>query len=91
MSTYTKLPALLEKIGTLESERPLCRRRWCYAPSFSWLPYCEAHQEPVPFRFLSSSDFGRSRFALMADIRLSMSFAPHARGLSPFIQISSAC
>lgn len=38
---YAKLPALLEKIGTLESGQTLCRRRWCYAETFSWMsPFC---------------------------------------------------
>lgn len=41
MSALAKLPALLERIGTLESDQTLCRRRYCYAETFSWLsPFC---------------------------------------------------
>lgn len=50
MTTLAKLPGLLDRISTLESGAALCRRRYCYAEAFSWLPYGELHQEPVDGR-----------------------------------------
>lgn len=80
MSAYAKLPALLRRIDALESGAPLCRRRDCYS-------------RLGPFDTGAVCGFCTSRFrlGLMADIRLSMSLAPHTRGLSPFIRISTAC
>ena len=47
MSALTKLPDLLERIGTLESSATLCRRRHCYAEAFTWLsPYCQPACDP---------------------------------------------
>jgi hypothetical protein len=47
MTALAKLPALLEHIETLESGQPLCRRRFCYAETFTWLsPFCEPACDP---------------------------------------------
>lgn len=95
MSAYAKLPALLEQISTLESGQALCRRRRCYADAFSWLPYCEAHLEPAPFRFFDTSldRYGLSRYALLAEYRLGiglgMGLRPDPSSLSPFVKISA--
>lgn len=92
MSAYGKLPALLERISTLESGTTLCRRRYCYAEAFSWLPYCETRQEPTPFRFFEPSGFSFSRFALQAEFRLGYGIGlAGPSSLSPFIRVSSAC
>lgn len=51
MSAYAKLPALLERIETLESGTTLCRRRYCYAETFSWMsPYCAPECTPAYLR-----------------------------------------
>lgn len=93
MSTYAKLPALLEQISTLESDRALCRRRRCYADAFSWLPYCDVHQAPTPFQLIGSSDFGFDRFALAASFRLGyglgMGLPASRSSLSPFVAITA--
>lgn len=92
MSALATLPDLLNKVALLESDRPLCRRRYCYAEAFSWLPYCEVHQEPSPFRFFEPPGFSRSRFALQAEFRLGYGLGMAApSSLSPFVRISSAC
>lgn len=47
MSALAKLPALLERISTLESGQTLCRRQGCYAEVFTWLsPYCRTSCAP---------------------------------------------
>lgn len=78
MNAYAKLPALLRRIDALESGVQLCRTRDCYSRLglFSTGPTCG---------FCDC----RARFALMADIRLSMTLAPAARGLSPFVHVSA--
>jgi hypothetical protein len=78
VNAYAKLPALLRRIEALESGAELCRRRDCYSRLglFSTGPVCS---------------FCTNRFRFMADIRLSLTLAPHTRGLGPFIKISSAC
>jgi hypothetical protein len=92
VTALAKLPALLERIDTLESGTTLCRRRHCYAEAFSWLPYCVIHQEPAPFRFFQPSGFSLSRFALQAEFRLGYGLGLAApSSLSSFVRISSAC
>ncbi len=78
MNAYAKLPALLRRIDALESGDLLCRARSCYSRLglFGSGQLC---------------GWCSGRLSLMADIRLSMTLAPQARGLSPFIRISSAC
>lgn len=90
MNAYQRMPALLRRIGALESGRVLCRRRYCYAEAFSWLPYCEIHQEPAPFRFSEPTRFNLTRFALQAEFRLGygIGIAP-PRSLSPFVAITA--
>ncbi|GHH57854.1 hypothetical protein [Lentzea cavernae] len=78
MNAYAKLPALLRRIDALESGEQLCRTRDCY--SRLWL----LSEGPV-CGFCAY----RVRALLMADIRLSMTLAPHTRGLSPFVHISA--
>jgi hypothetical protein len=93
VSTFATLPALLERIGTLESATTLCRRRHCYAEAFSWLPYCETHQAPAPFRFTEPSGFNLDRYALMALFRIGRGLGlgiPASRSsLSPFVAITA--
>jgi hypothetical protein len=93
VSAYAKLPALLERIGTLESGTALCRRRHCYGEAFSWLPYCETHLVPAPFRFSEPLGFDLDRYALMASFRIGYGLGlgiPASRSsLSPFVAITA--
>jgi len=92
VTALTRLPALLERIDAVVSDVALCRRRYCYAEAFSWLPYCEAHQEPAPFRFFEPSGFSFGRFALQAEFRLGYGIGlAGPSSLSHFIRVSSAC
>lgn len=78
MNTYAKLPALLRRIGALESNAVLCRRRDCYGKVglFSPGPWCG---------FCSAS------FAMRAERRMASHLTSQRSSLSPFIVVGSAC